>query len=410
MLDYTINPLKDVDFPHVTIMYMAFPYTKDIFSELVKTFLDFLKDAEASRDFAMFVSVAPDEQLKFSGDYTHNVYFRLFWTGADSGPLKEGNANYLKFVQPLVDIRKPFFNFTSSPPLSIAANIFTTDFAQPPNIRYHIHTLSMPEVPDNSLIDTYAAEMDERLKTDSGIAYSSLQFIPFGGVDGTSQYNMNTGMNAYPMRDTLLHIDDWVFFEDENEEVARNRVNNIRHITSDFWKVKGSAENALFTTTSRMPADAYTREEKRRRDLEEYYPSYEWMDRLVDVKRMIDPNDLFHSVLTIPTEFKSDGGNGGYNSSRSKDSSKTSKTTKSGKNTKSTKSTGTKSVKNPKGATKSNTKSSKIDVNISVNTNGKVNDNEALIVTATGNEIMNGHETVNNFMEGDEDGDEDEST
>lgn len=75
------------------------------------------------------------------------------------------------------------------------------------------------------------------MHANSGVLYSSFQLQAYGGTGAGSQYNRNFGSNAFPTRDTMLHIDDWLFFEDANEELVRDRVNDIREVTTKYWKV-----------------------------------------------------------------------------------------------------------------------------------------------------------------------------
>lgn len=58
------------------------------------------------------------------------------------------------------------------------------------------------------------------------------------------------------------------------------------------------------TTTTSLSSDGYNKEVKRWKDLEDYFPSKEWLNKLVGVKRIVDEDDLFHSVLTIPISKK----------------------------------------------------------------------------------------------------------
>ena len=296
--------MKDTDYPNTAIVNMVFPYSKEIFLDLARKYMTLQRDPDAARDLLMLLVVGPLEQSRVDGDYTPFIVVQVFWNGIVNGPLTEGNGNYLKYIKPLLDITAPLNFVVAQVPLSIAAATLTTDYRQAPNSRYHVHSMSMPQFPDDSFIDMYANELEGRMHANSGVLYSSLQLQAYGGTGAGSQYNRNVGANAFPTRDTMLHIDDWLYFEDADEELVRDRVNNIREVTTKYWKVKGSADNSFMTTTTSLPSDAYNKEVKRWKDLEEYFPSKEWLNKLVGVKRIVDEDDLFHSVLTIPVSKK----------------------------------------------------------------------------------------------------------
>lgn len=292
VLDYTIDALRFTDYPHTQMMLYTWPYSHDLFVNITNEYMAIMKDPALARDLVLLLVVQPITPIA-SGNFNHYIFLQGLWTGIDNGALTD--ELFAKYMQPLIDFQAPlpppFQGANVKLPLHIIASTLIVDFNNQP-FRYHVHSVSSNQFFDEGFVEKAATEIDERLAI-SGM-YSSFQFQPFGGTGDGSQVNRNAGMNAYPVRDIGMHVDDWVFFENDDQAwIAQNRIENFRRSTESYWRADGSAESSWMTTSTMSDNHHLDR-------FEDYFPSQDYFHKLQVIKTSIDPEDLFSSAMTIP--------------------------------------------------------------------------------------------------------------
>merc|ERR1719174_274355 len=93
-----------------------------------------------------------------------------------------------------------------------------------------------------------------------------------------------------------MHLDDWVFFLNEDNNMAEtvaDRIENFRASTGIHWRADGSAESSWMTTGTIYD---HNDEDK----FVDYFPNRSWYRRLQKVKTRVDAKNLFSSGMTIP--------------------------------------------------------------------------------------------------------------
>jgi len=298
VLDYTIEAIQAATAPHTHIIVKVFPYSHELFVNMGKKYLDIMSAREVERDMEILFSVSAlqNPMGPARGHFNHYINFQMLWTGLDNGKLNE--ELYAKWVQPIIQFHPgmpaPFPNVDRPMPLNYAATALTTPWDFRP-WRHHISSMTAPGFLDDAFLEDVASELDARTQLAPGI-FTSFQFMPFGGTGKGSQLNRNKGLNAFPQRDVGMHIDDWIYFQsDENAQLAVSRMTSFQEKTRSKWRTQGSAFRSWMTTGT---IQAYNASDSRRFD--GFFPDAAWLDRLQTIKRRVDADDLFSSDMTIP--------------------------------------------------------------------------------------------------------------
>jgi len=265
-------------------------------------------DDENARDFTVGVFVvqfgtAPDPA---TGLWAHGIVIWAFYSGIDNGPWTPALEE--KWLTPLINptadvapITVPGISREWGPAsVSEAINVHLQTPFNHGDYRYHVHSMSVNKWFNETWVEAAATELEERMKIP--YMYSSFQMYTWGGEGPYgSQLVRNFGRNAYPRRDTKVHMDDWFFFlNDDDAEVAEVRIENFRESTQVAWEGDNSADRSWMTTnTMDSDDDLLTAPAEDRFD--DYFPHEGWFHRLTAVKDTVDPTDLFSSLMTIPT-------------------------------------------------------------------------------------------------------------
>jgi len=306
LLSYTLDAIASEDHPHTQVGYFVLPYTREIFVTVTNNLMKLSADEENARDFTAGLYVGkidatPDAD---TGLWPHYIIIWALYTGIDNGPWTPALEE--KWLTPLINPSAgvaPLFAPRPWGPVSMSEAVNTvlqTSFDNG-DYHYHVHSMSVNKWFNETWVEAAATELDERMKIP--YMYSSFQFYSFGGEGPYgSQLVRNFGRNAYPLRDTKIHMDDWFFFrnDDADAEVAAERIEKFRESTQVAWEGDNSAERSWMTTlTVDSNADLLTAPAEDKFD--DYFPHEGWFHRLTAVKDTVDPTDLFSSLMTIPT-------------------------------------------------------------------------------------------------------------
>lgn len=302
VLDYTVEPIKATSYPFSAGFTFVWPYNHDLLVALGQKYVEIVSMPEIADDLTPLLVVAPPEQAPTAGYFGHVITLAMVWTGKDNGGLFDNhdpaspNEKYNKYIQPFKDIAAPYHTAMDTPmPINHLMYGLTFDFNHDP-FRYHVasHTTDDYSL-DGDYWETVATELDGRMAIDN--FYSSVQFQGYGGSGDGSQLNRNTGLNHFPFRDLKIHIDDWVFFmDDDQEEVARDRVNGLRDDTKKYWRDPAGTEGFWMTTRTSDVEDVTVKDNL----WKEFYPDRRTFMALQEVKEQVDPLNVFSSHTTIP--------------------------------------------------------------------------------------------------------------
>lgn len=329
VLDYTVTPVRDSKYPHSTMVKYAWIYRPDVWVAMSKKFFDVMKNPKFERDFMAVLKVAILPQLMCPPGITpemaaqatgtpcvpdavhkgnpkmHYILFQGLWTGGDNGAFTDAiKAEVVDSITSVADsMQWPTLVGKVIPaPQSILIQSSHTNFDQLPGHRYHIHGFSHEKIMDDQFIEKTAEEINKRIALGM---YSNFDWLPFGGAQhhggqGAQMNRNGDGRNAFALRHMSMHVDDWVFFEegDENAAKAKSLVHDFRASTKSFWDDETDSAVQLFMTPdSTKGKPEYGKLEA----FAHYFPSMDQMCDLVRVKTSVDPDDVFHSPLTIPS-------------------------------------------------------------------------------------------------------------
>ena len=153
---------------------------------------------------------------------------------------------------------------------------------------------------DNNFWDITTSSIENRL--DAGIL-SSWQAQTFGSAGDRSVLNQNEGKNFYAYRDTKIHLDDWVFFDDDAamDAQARQILEDYRKDTKQYWRNEGIGADSTFMTTNTLSADDMNMDKLWKK----FYPSRISYKKITELKQDVDPCNIFGSGFTVPLKNQS---------------------------------------------------------------------------------------------------------
>jgi hypothetical protein len=124
--------------------------------------------------------------------------------------------------------------------------------------------------------------------------YPSFQIQSYGSLkDGLTTKNRN----YFPLRDLFLHIDNWMFFKNDDEYTSDEVIMIMQKFNKDidYCRYSDKVYKSIMTTST-LDRKAMTSMEE---DWRSYYPS-EIYHKLKLVKKENDPINLFRNEITIP--------------------------------------------------------------------------------------------------------------
>eukprot|EP00121_Abeoforma_whisleri_P016074 Awhi_evm1s14769 len=295
ILEYTFNAIETVNYPDSILSHYMFPYTHDNFVKILSHVLDSSAQEETARDLFTLFFVAPISDNPDKGDFTHYINAIILYTGVDNGVMSDDFRE--KHLQPYLDfgpLPAPFPNYSRGLPLVSITSSLQFGFENG-EFRYHVHSMSVDDYFDNDFIERSAKDLDERIKVEK--MYSSWQIQTYGGSGEGSQLNRNAGKNSFPLRNMKIHLDDWIFFEEDSQNNAVvNFIETYRNDTEKYWKNEGISADSSWMSTDTITAETLNLSE----DWDLYYPSLEYFQRLQKVKTEVDPDNLFQTAMTVP--------------------------------------------------------------------------------------------------------------
>lgn len=313
VLEYTFDAIFSLEYLKSNFFVYSWNWDADLFVQLGSKFLEISAAEDTAKDLFITLNVGTTDEIREAfkdTEFAPQLITAIgVWTGIESGEPLPGDK-FERYVQPFLDIEQPVGAFDPSVlgltpneqgvapwiPLHVAPLVlrFNFDFNK---WRYHVQNMITKDFMDDTFLEQLAAEIDERLNIP--FLRSTTNFQPYGGAGSGSQFNQNAGQNAYPLRDMKIHLDDWIFFKNDDQEASlRSRMERFRDETKKTWKNQGLGFERNWMNTDTITASSATLE----KDWKDYYPSPAWYRRLRDAKLQVDPCNVFSNNMTIPVK------------------------------------------------------------------------------------------------------------
>ena len=223
---------------------------------------------------------------------SHVVQIIGVWSGIDNGPLLGSKfEQYLKPLEHAADL-PPNKQVDSPVPLHHALDIALVSFTHG-NFWFNVHTFASTVFPEADYYALVANQIDDWISIPS--VYVFIDFQPYGGNGKGTQMNRNVGLNGYPQRDIMMITDNWIFHRDES--VGEEVVASVEDFVEQAKETSFYQPTHIWQSTEALSALEASLVED---GPELYYPSREQYWNLMELKARVDPEDIFHSKMSIP--------------------------------------------------------------------------------------------------------------
>jgi len=295
---YTLEGVRDTEYPHTRMIIVQMKYTKANFLAAITHAQFIAKDQEERdlRDLKIILVTAPPPE----GDRGSVVYTKAYmlWTGIDSGRMTDAWKDL--YLQPFWDIEHDGFPHSLDIPmtLSIATRLMAVPWTNH-NDRYAVQAFHSNYWWSDEFLELIATEVDERVAMLPEI-YPSFQYMPLGN---NSQWNKNDGMNSLSWRDVRAYVDDWMMVSAKNQSqygAIETRMRDFREKNKPHWQYADGLDRSTWMSpmTTYNGSTDLTNETVAQQYFPNDYPHF--YNRLRRLKAELDPTDLFSNKGTIP--------------------------------------------------------------------------------------------------------------